>query len=292
MKNIVAFFTRYVSLIVGKERMAKLLIYSSKTLNINLHEHGLIQMGAGISHIPEENGEVFFIENILPHLFKPGGRSVFFDVGAHIGNYAIRLRKRFQEADIYAFEPVEDTYDTMFSNASGFEINMYNVGLGEKRGTATIFNTTNNTNTELASLYRNIFDAYHESDEEISSFQFSIDTIDDFCAARQIQNINFLKIDVEGHELLVLKGASEMLSHSNIEVIQFEFNIHNVYSRVYLRDFYSLLSDFKIFRIVPNGLINLGDYNSSNEIFLLQNLLAVRKDICHLIGKSYLHSYY
>ncbi len=289
MKKIIAGFIRGVSAIIGKARMKKLLIYSAKTLNINLHEHGLIQMGAYISHVPEKSGEVFLIENILPYLFEPGLPLTFFDVGSNIGNYAIRLRRQFPNARIYAFEPVKGTYDLMINNASDFRIDTYNVGLGDKQGSATIFNKTNNTNTELASLYRDIFNVADESEDEITSSQFAIDTIDNFCNKKQIKNIHFLKIDVEGHELLVLKGASEMLRHKKIEIIQFEFNLHNVYSRVYLRDFYLLLNDFEIFRIIPHGLISLGAYNSVNEIFLLQNFLAVRKDKCYLIDKSHLH---
>ena len=269
--------------------MKKLLIYSAKTLNINLHEHGLIQIGAYISHVPEKNGEVFLIEHILPHLFKPGAQLTFFDVGSNVGHYAIGLRKYFPDARIYAFEPVKGTYDLMINNASDFRIDTYNLGLGDKQGIATIFNETNNTNTELASLYRDVFNVTDEREDEITSHQFAIDTIDNFCSKKQIKNINFLKIDVEGHELLVLKGALKMLGQKAIDVIQFEFNMHNVYSRVYLRDFYLLLNDFEIFRIRQNGLISLGAYNSVNEIFLLQNFLAVRKDKCHLVDKSHLH---
>jgi len=289
VKKIAAIFTSVVSAILGKARMKKLLIYSAKTLNINLHEHGLIQIGAYISHVPEKNGEVFLIEHILPHLFKPGAQLTFFDVGSNVGHYAIGLRKYFPDARIYAFEPVKGTYDLMVNNASDFRIDTYNLGLGDKQGMATIFNKTHNSNTELASLYRDVFDMPDGSEDEITSSQFAIDTIDNFCNKTQVKNIHFLKVDVEGHELLVLKGASEMLRQKGVEVIQFEFNSHNVYSRVYLRDFYLLLNNFEIFRIIPHGLISLGAYNSVNEIFLLQNFLAVRKDICHLVDKSHLH---
>lgn len=292
MKKIIAVFIRAVSVVIGKERMKKLLIHSAKALNINLHEHGLIQIGACISHISKENGEVFLIENILPGLFKPGFPLTFFDVGANIGNYAIGLRKQFPEAHICAFEPVKSTYDMMINNVAGSRIDTYNLGLGDEQETATIFNRTTNSNTELATLYSDAFNVADKSKNEITSFQCSIDTIDHFCKTNQIKNIHFSKIDVEGHELSVLKGASEMLKHKVIDVIQFEFNSHNIHSRVYLRDFCLLLNDFEIFRILPNGLINLGAYNSVNEIFLLQNFLAVQKDICHLVDKSYVHSLY
>lgn len=272
--------------------MKKLLIYSAKRMKIGLHDHGLIQIGAYISHIPENNGEKFFIENILPNLFERGFQPVFFDVGANTGQYAIGLRKCFPDAHIYAFEPVKSTYDLLIDNTSNFQIEACNIGFGEQKGEAVIFNEKNNDNTELATLYRDVFDVPDVNDNGITSSQFLMETIDNFCNEKHIKNIQFLKIDVEGHELFVLKGASEMLRHRNVDVIQFEFNAHNVYSRVYLRDFYLLLNDFEIYRIHRGGIISLGAYNSVNEIFLLQNFVAVRKDICHLIDKSFLYSFH
>jgi len=292
VKKVIAGFVKTVSAAIGKTRMEKLLIYSAKVLNINLHEHGLVQIGAYISHIPEKNGESFFVQNILPRLIESGFHPIFFDVGANVGNYALGLRNRFPDANIYTFEPVRSTYDLLNNNVSGCRIDTYNLGLGDKKGRATIFNKANNNNTELATLYSDVFKAGGKSEGEITSSQCEIDTIDNFCDTTQVKNIHFLKIDVEGHELSVLKGASEMLKRKRIDIIQFEFNSHNIYSRVYLRDFFLSLNDFEIFRILPNGLLRLGAYNSANEIFLLQNLLAVRKDICHLLDKSYLYSPY
>src|SRR6185312_3866725 len=95
MKKIAAIFTSVVSAILGKARMKKLLIYSAKTLNINLHEHGLIQIGAYISHVPEKNGEVFLIELIFPHFFRPAAHFTFFDFGSIFGHYAIGLENIF-----------------------------------------------------------------------------------------------------------------------------------------------------------------------------------------------------
>ena len=51
-----------------------------------------------------------------------------------------------------------------------------------------------------------------------------VDTIDDFCSANRIPKIDILKIDTEGFDLNVLKGAKQMLSRGQIAFIYTEFN--------------------------------------------------------------------
>src|SRR5205807_7991096 len=50
----------------------------------------------------------------------------------------------------------------------------------------------------------------------------TLETIDGFCAANSIEQIDLLKIDVEGHELGVLSGASRLLSENRIAIIRIE----------------------------------------------------------------------
>ncbi len=65
-------------------------------------------------------------------------------------------------------------------------------------------------------------------------------------------------MDAEGFELKILKGASGMLAAERIDGIQWEFAYNNVYSRVFFRDFYDLLSPrYHLFRLVKDGLYPL-----------------------------------
>jgi Methyltransferase FkbM domain len=76
-------------------------------------------------------------------------------------------------------------------------------------------------------------------------------------------------VDVEGNELNVLKGASEMIRKGNIDFIQFEFGGTDIDSRTFFQDFYYLLKDnYKIYRIYRNGLDPIRQYNQTQEIFL------------------------
>jgi hypothetical protein len=84
-----------------------------------------------------------------------------------------------------------------------------------------------------------------------------------------------LKIDVEGHELSVLRGASN--SMQRIGCIQFEFGGTMVDSRTFMRDVMKFLGayNFEIFRITPFGNLAIGGYDSKHECFEYTNYLAV-----------------
>lgn len=86
-----------------------------------------------------------------------------------------------------------------------------------------------------------------------------------------------LKIDVEGHELDVLKGSIQTLT--KLEVVQFEFGGSNIDSRTYFQDFWYFFNNlnFSIFRIAGSSLIPILGYKEQDETFRTTNYLAVRK---------------
>ena len=92
-----------------------------------------------------------------------------------------------------------------------------------------------------------------------------------------IQRIDLLKIDAEGNELDIIKGARRMIEQQRVACIQFEFGECDVYSRVFLKDFYDTLPSYSFFRICSRGLIPLGQHKPQHEIFQYQNIVAVDK---------------
>jgi hypothetical protein len=95
-----------------------------------------------------------------------------------------------------------------------------------------------------------------------------------------ITKINLLKVDAEGHELSVFKGASNALQNATIDVVQFEFNEMNVISRTFFKDFYDLLKDFLLVRLTPHGALPFTSYSASIcEVFCLQTIVGFRRDL-------------
>lgn len=100
-------------------------------------------------------------------------------------------------------------------------------------------------------------------------------TLDGYAEASGIDHIHLLKIDTEGHELEVLRGASGLLQQKQIDLIQIEFNEMNVISRVFFRDFAETLSDYRAFRLLPSGVLPINNYPLKTELFAFQNLVFV-----------------
>jgi len=201
---------------------------------------------------------------------------VVFDVGANKGNYAVALADIFgSDATVYAFEPSQQAY-TMLQQSIQNRQNVVavNKGCSDRETVQSLYG--NYEGSSWSSLYQRKLD--HFNVEMKKTEEISLTTIDKFCSDNRISHIHFLKIDIEGHEMSALKGATAMLTEKKINCIQFEFGGCNIDSRTYFQDFYYLLKDdFTIYRIVENGLQELPAYKETYEIFITINYLAIRK---------------
>jgi hypothetical protein len=106
----------------------------------------------------------------------------------------------------------------------------------------------------------------------------ALTTLDQFCVDEDIEHIHLLKLDAEGHELAILRGASHELRSRTIDAIQFEFGGCNLDSRTYIRDFRDILEmhDYRLYRILSDGLAR-SDVSEAAEIFVNSTFLASRE---------------
>ena len=102
-------------------------------------------------------------------------------------------------------------------------------------------------------------------------------TLDSFCKKNQILHIDFLKIDTEGSELGVLLGAHNLLTNKQIEIIQFEYGGTYPDAGITLKEVYNLLekNGYRVFRIIPNGLIQISRWRDALENARYSNYLAI-----------------
>jgi FkbM family methyltransferase len=247
------------------------------------HTVSLFGMNYGGGGLIEESGEIWALRNAIRPALAGVDSPIVFDVGANIGDYSLLAKRELPTAQIFAFEPAAATYRQLSQHLAQqdgcADITTYNFGFSDAERLLELFSyaVEGNEASLLASvdlrLPTQVVRVEVEHSEEIK-----VRTIDDFCAAESIQAIDLLKLDVEGHELAVLRGAGDMLSRRAIRIIQFEFGPANIYSRTFFFDFWTLLSEqFDIFRIVPNGLAPIAYYGEHREVFLTTNYLAIRK---------------
>lgn len=222
----------------------------------------------------EESGELGVLQYIKGKL-QTKNPIVVFDVGANVGNYTKAVYKSLDgRAIIHAFEPSKKTYESLCKNASGLKsVVLNNFGFGRAVETLTLY--TNRERSGLASVYQRDLGYTGISMDKTEEIRLS--TIDSYCHENEINHIHFLKLDIEGHELSALMGAAQVLANKKIDFIQFEFGGANIDSHTFFRNFYQLLeSDYKIYRILKNGLTEISKYKNTYEIFDSINYLAER----------------
>jgi FkbM family methyltransferase len=222
-------------------------------------------------HVPSANGEEFALKYVLS-AFTDKEKKVLFDVGANRGQYLSMAKKSADERlQIYCFEPQASAFSFLQSIAGTYNnVIIENIGLGQEPAVVNLYKDSEAS--EYASLYPANYTQYNVNlsiGEEIK-----LDSLDNYCNLHAIKRIHFLKIDVEGHEISVLKGAGKLLNSGSIDFIQFEFGLASVESRIFLKDFFSILPGYTIYRILPNGLARI-EYSEYAELFLTTNYLAV-----------------
>lgn len=242
-----------------------------------LHLVSLKGMNMGSVAGPAKSGERSALMSIRNKV-KNVDDWILFDVGANIGDYTLLLKEVFgNNSMVYSFEPAKNTFHELESNLTGqTNVRLCNFGLGEERTRLTLYSTP--ASSCLSSLYHRKLDHYNIQMDQIEKVE--IRTVDDFCSENDIRHIHLLKLDVEGHEIKVLKGASNMINSGKIDFIQFEFGGTDIDSRVFFQDFYYLLKDrYDLYRIVKDGLYKLSNYTEKYENFMGTMYMAKRKDL-------------
>lgn len=216
------------------------------------------------------SSEIKYVKSII----KNG--SIFIDCGGNIGNYSKEIIKNFNDPEIHVFEPSSKNIGILrkrFVNNNRIKIN--NIGLSDKNSEAILF--SDESGSALASLSKRKL--YHldidfNVEEKIKLIKFK----DYWSEKIKAEFIDLFKIDVEGHELDVLKGIGRKIS--NIKLIQFEFGGCNIDTRTFFQDFWYFFNkhNFTIFRISPLGLIELSEYKEIYESFTTTNFLCVNNN--------------
>ena len=240
-----------------------------------LHSIGVKGMNLRYNAL-NEDGEVWVLTMVSSYYKKKGGESIVFDVGANIGDYSKKVLDVFSKVELYSFEPSKKTYKLLEKNiGSTPHTSLFNFGFSDKHERVQLFFNSHDHSTSSMYHAGPILENDRFELEEIE-----VKRLDDFCSMNGIPKIHFLKIDVEGNEVKVLEGAKHMLENNSIDFIQFEFGPKNVDSRTFLKDFYVLLEpNYKIYRILRNGLRALMPYHQDYEAFFHGNYLAVSNKI-------------
>lgn len=213
------------------------------------------------------NGEVRFLE-----AHGPACR-VLFDVGAHEGvwtGHALRVNPR---ARIHCFEPIQTHYQRLLARGFPAQVICNPIGLSDADSTSQIF-------TKSLSLYDRRGPGPNGA-ADARSEPIRLTTLQAYCARADVAEIDLLKIDTEGHDLAVLRGAGPMIREGRIRRVQFEYGPPNLYARVFLRDVFAFFEGlpYTMYQIMPRRLAKVSGYDLRLENFHYKNFAALHDSV-------------
>ncbi len=224
----------------------------------------------------ERNGERFVLDalSVLP-------LRCIFDVGANVGDWTSLAAARFPQAAIHCFEIGAETArvlrERMLTNPA---VTVNDFGLSNQEAEVRLKCFPG------YSMLTSMVDVVHEFEASESSGR--VMRGDDYCRVKALEHVDFVKIDVEAAEWMVLQGLGEMIRQQRIDIIQFEYGTGSIITKFMLRDYYDFFVPlgYAVGKIYPT-YVEFRDYEFRHEDFAGPNFLAVRKardDIIRVLG--------
>ena len=219
----------------------------------------LLQYGNVDSHT---NGEEFLIRAYA------SGWTRCFDVGANHGAYAAMVLGHNPACAVTSFEPNPALAAQMQAKAAALgdaNWEVRGVAVGCASGSVTL--NIDTACDEHSSL--------HRGGRGTQAVVVPSITLDDYCETNGVAFLDFCKIDTEGNEANVLRGAAALLAEQRIGMIQFEYGEHYKDAGSSLKEIYDLLcGNYTVFHLEPLGLLPL-PYGQSMERFWYSNWVAI-----------------
>jgi FkbM family methyltransferase len=211
---------------------------------------------------------------------------IIFDGGANIGYVTAIYRKRFPQAHIFAFEPAPAVYEVLSERfASDENVKCFPLVLSEVSAETTFYV---NPKTGSSSIHMptdfNINRYGLKTPQPINTNSI---TLDDFCKSNNIEQIDILKLDIEGAEVQALSGARDLLQESRIGIIYTEATLVALYNNNQLfGDLITMLKeyDYRLFNMYDFGETAIRQGVIGNVIFTGP---ALREKLEELYGEKY-----
>jgi FkbM family methyltransferase len=171
--------------------------------------------------------------------------AVILDIGANVGSMALRFAQLASQGHVYAFEPTRYAFAKLMRNLS------LNPELARRITPVQVFVSDQASPNPRINAYSSWkVDGSAEKKHPLhggavkSAESVSATTVDEFCLKNRIQNVDLIKIDTDGHEFHVLRGARETLGQHRPHVI-FEIGLYLLRERgITFDQYYDFLSSF------------------------------------------------
>ena len=214
------------------------------------------------------NGELYLMRRALLECHT------VFDIGANVGHWAALALQTNPHLSLHCFEPSHATFQHLLKNQFSSNMICNNFGLSSVHKKTKLFVFEDGSG--INSLYKRhgLEDGWNLPPQEVEE-TIQLETCDEYCNRNNLSDvgIDFCKVDVEGHELEVFKGMSQMLGKRKIKIIQFEYGGCNIDAKVLLKDIFEYFKQFEytFYKIFPKELRKITRYDQPLENFQFQS---------------------
>jgi FkbM family methyltransferase len=194
----------------------------------------------------------------------------FLDIGANIGIYTLLAASKIKSGTIYSFEVLPRNYLRLKENIklnNLTHVKPLSIAIADSVGNVTISNNTKSDST--AFITKNITDTAAESLEIPSS------TLDNLLQNESLSHLTLAKMDIEGAEILALKGATSLLQQQRprVWILELLNEVNHGYCK---QDIVKLLQDYGYglyhYNADTNQLQSITvEYQQSDNVFAIAN---------------------
>lgn len=224
------------------------------------------------NHDMYSNGEVTILKKIAK--LNP---KVIIDGGANIGSYSLLVNKLMPQTQIYAFEPVKNSFEKLKQHTiEKPNINCYKIGLYKTSCIKEINLYESNTHSSIFKI--------QNANKTKGKQRIALVKGDEFLIKNKIKKVDLLKIDLEGAEYDAILGFEEHIDKGLIKMIQFEYGVINITTKKLLLDYYNYFESkgYLLGKIFPKT-VEFRKYEYKYEDFLGPNFIAVKETETDLI---------
>jgi FkbM family methyltransferase len=207
--------------------------------------------------------------------FSQAGEQIHVaDVGANVGRWSESMLAAASEAGretdlrLHAFEPDSQAFARLAGALEGRSASLSKTALSDRQGTSLFYVVAPAAGTN--SLY-SVPEANPVAQETVVTT-----TLDSYAEQSGVARFALVKIDAEGHDLAVLRGARALLAEHRIAAVQFEYNHRWIFGRFYLRDAFEFLLalGYRVGKVTPRGVEFYPGWDTDLETFVEGNYLA------------------